>query len=34
MTLVFGARDAGHNNAVALKEYPERHGGIGDEKLG
>jgi uncharacterized protein YeaO (DUF488 family) len=27
MTLVFGARDAGHNNAVALKEYPERHAG-------
>lgn len=28
MTLVFGAKDAGHNNAVALKEYLERHAGI------
>ena len=27
MTLVFGAKDAGHNNAVALKEYLERHAG-------
>jgi uncharacterized protein YeaO (DUF488 family) len=27
MTLVFGARDTLHNNAVALKEYLERQGG-------
>jgi uncharacterized protein YeaO (DUF488 family) len=27
MTLVFGAKDAGHNNAVALKEYLEHHAG-------
>jgi uncharacterized protein YeaO (DUF488 family) len=25
VTLVFGARDKQHNNAVALKEYLERH---------
>jgi len=25
VTLVFGAKDAEHNNAVALKEYLERH---------
>jgi uncharacterized protein YeaO (DUF488 family) len=25
LTLVFGAKDAQHNNAVALKEYLERH---------
>jgi len=27
MTLVFGAKDAAHNNAMALKEYLERHAG-------
>jgi uncharacterized protein YeaO (DUF488 family) len=27
MTLVFGAKDEGHNNAVALKEYLERRAG-------
>lgn len=25
LTLIFGAKDAEHNNAVALKEYLERH---------
>lgn len=28
MTLVFGAKDTAHNNAMALKEYLERHAGI------
>jgi uncharacterized protein YeaO (DUF488 family) len=27
MTLIFGAKDEGHNNAVALKEYLERNAG-------
>jgi len=27
MTLVFGAKDTAHNNAMALKEYLERHAG-------
>lgn len=27
LTLVFGAKDTQHNNAVALKEYLERHAG-------
>lgn len=27
VTLVFGAKDTRHNNAVALKEYLERHAG-------
>lgn len=27
LTLVFGARDVEHNNAVALKEYLEQHTG-------
>lgn len=26
LTLVFGAKDAEHNNAIALKEYIEQHG--------